>query len=227
MVRSQVIQKIVNEIAPNDVPERERAIALHDYVREKIKYGFTKYFDAAPPEYTISRGYGACNTKSRLLVILFRAAGIEACQHIVVLPKQILAGEIAPSRYWMISPELCHSYVDVKVDGKWCAIDSFVVDTPLFKGAQARLAKTGKPIGYGVRKGSTNTWDGQSDAFAQFDPSIMVEDHGQVDDFEAYFDDKRYRNTFLGIRFNTIFQWMGETGVAPMNNHIEKLRQYA
>ncbi|HEY76961.1 MAG TPA: hypothetical protein G4O00_12460 [Thermoflexia bacterium] len=99
------------------------------------------------------------------------------------------------------------------------------MDTPLLRGALNAIAREGRRFGYGVRTGSINAWDGQGDAFSQFNSSIMIEDHGRVDDLEAYFCDKRYRHVVLGMRFNTLFRIMGEIGVAPMNVHIDKIRQ--
>jgi GNAT superfamily N-acetyltransferase len=77
-------------------------VALHDYVRENVRFGFNKYFDASAPDDTLACGVGHCNPKSRLLVALFRAAGLESHQHVVVIPKEILKRVIPPSRYWMI-----------------------------------------------------------------------------------------------------------------------------
>jgi hypothetical protein len=218
------VQTVVDQVLSGVAAEREKAVALHNYVRDKVKFGFNKYFDATPPEYALSFGYGHCNPKSRLMVALFQIGGFESYQHFVVLPKEILKGAIPPSRYWMIPAELSHSYVEVKVEGSWYAIDSFIVDPPLLSGALTRLEQEGRSLGYGVRVGSINVWDGESDAFSQFDPNMMVEDHGRVEDLDAYFGDKKYRHVFLGLRFNTMFQWMGEAGVAPMNTHIEKIR---
>lgn len=225
MPNAQTVQEVVDQVVAKAATERENAIALHDYVRDNVKFGFNKYFDATPPDYTLSCHHGHCNPKSRLMVALFRAAGLECYQHFVVIPKSILKDAIPPSRFWMIPAELSHSYVEVKVEGKWCTIDSFIVDTPLLKGAQARLARENRPLGYGVRADSINIWDGQSNAFSQFDKSMMIEDHGRIDDLEAYFHDKRYRHVVFGMPFNTMFQFMGEFGVAPMNIHIEKIRQ--
>lgn len=225
MLQAQTVQDVVEQVVVRAAAEREKAIALHDYVRETVKFGFNKYFDATPPDYTLSCRRGHCNPKSRLMVALFRAAGLECYQHFVVLPKDILKDAIVPNRYWMIPAELSHSYVEVKVDGKWCMIDSFIVDTPFLKGAQARLAQENRSLGYGVRSNSINVWDGQSDAFAQFDTSMMIEDHGRIDDVDAYYRGKRYRQVVFGIRFNTMFRFMGESGVAPINAHIEKIRQ--
>ena len=53
----------------------------------------------------------------------------------------------------------------------------------------------------------------------------MIEDHGRVDDLDAYFHDKKYRHVVLGMSFNTMFQYMGEFGVTPMNVYIDKIRQ--
>jgi hypothetical protein len=225
MSNAQTVKEVMKQVITETATQREKAIALHDYVRDNVKFGFNKYFDATPPDYTLSCGHGHCNPKSHLMVALFRAAGLECFQHFVVIPKDILKDAIPPSRYWMIPKELSHSYVEVKVNGKWCSIDSFIVDTPLLKSGQARLAKEGRGLGYGVRPDSINTWDGQSDAFSQFDQNMMIEDHGRVDDLDAYYHDKKYRHVVLGMPFNTMFQFMGEVGVAPMNVYIDKIRQ--
>jgi 2-iminobutanoate/2-iminopropanoate deaminase len=37
---------------------------LHDYVRENVKFGFNKYFDATPPDYTLSCGQGPFDPKT-------------------------------------------------------------------------------------------------------------------------------------------------------------------
>jgi hypothetical protein len=218
---------VIAQVTAEASGERDTAVALHDYVREHVKFGFGKYFDAGKPDEILACGFGHCNPKSRLLVALFRAAGLDSCQHFVVLPKRILQGALPASRYWMIPPELSHSYVEVRIEGAWYAIDSHIVDTPLLEAAQARLAAEGRVLGCGVRVGSTNVWDGRSNAFSQYDPSLMIEDHGRIDDLAAYFHSRRYRNHVLGLRFNTMFRLMGEAGVAAINAHIEALREAA
>jgi len=224
MAAEKEISEIVTQVVVGKTTECEVAIALHDFVRDTVKFGFNKYFDATPPQYTLACKRGHCNPKSRLMTALFQQAGLESYQHYVVIPKDILKGAIPASRFWMIPGEICHSYVEVKVEGEWHEIDSFIVDTPLLKGAQARLSAEGRTLGYGVRLDSVNTWDGGQDAFSQFQREMMVEDHGRVEDSQAYFKSKRYRNRAFGLNFNTMFQMMGELGVAPMNKHIDKIR---
>lgn len=224
MPKAKTVDGVLKQTLTGLETDSEAALKLHDYVRDEIKFGFNKYFDASPPAYVLSHGYGHCNPKTRLLVSLLQAAGLVCHQHFVVISKEILRGAIPSSRFWMIPAEINHSYTDVKVNDKWCAIDSYIVDTPYLNGALDRLEQENRSLGYGVRTGSTNIWDGKSDAFSQFDHTLMIEDHGPVEDLEAYFQDARYRNHFFGIHFNTMFQWMTEFGVAPMNAHIEKIR---
>ena len=221
MPTAQTIREVVARVVAMPAPEREKAIALHDYVRDSVKFGFARYFDAAQPDYTLACGHGHCNPKTRLMVSLLRAIGLEAHQHFVVIPNDILNGALPPRLSWLLPPELSHSYVDVKVEGTWCAIDSYIVDTALLKAAQARLANEGRSLGYGVRADSTNVWDGHGNAFSQFDRDMVIEDHGRVEDLDAYFRDKKYRNQKFGIRFNTMFIKL--TGKA-INSHIERIR---
>ena len=126
----------------------------------------------------------------------------------------------------MIGARISHSYVDVNVEGTWCEIDSFIVDTPLLKGGIAKLTSEGKSYSYGVRTGSVNVWDGTSNAYSQYEKRMMLEDHGRIEDLEAYFHSKMYRNVVLGMSFNTIFNLMGNFGVSPINANIERVRQY-
>lgn len=218
------LQAVVAQVLSHQESEREKAVALHDFVRETVAFGFNKYFDASTPEYTLKYGRGHCNPKSCLMAALFKAAGLDCFQHFVVVPKKILKGVIPASQFWMIPKEISHSFVEVKVEGKWRRIDSYIVDTPLLMAASNRLACEGREYGYGVRQGSVNLWDGESDAFSQFSEDLMIEDHGRVDDPLEFYKDPRYRNKALGLPFNTVFRLMGEFAVGPINTNIDRIR---
>lgn len=187
MEEPRTLHEVVDRVVQPGAPEQNKAVALHDFVRDTVKFGFNKYFDNTPLEYLLNYRFGHCNPKTSLMVELFRAAGFEAHRHYVAIPNEILRGAIDSTRFWMIPKEISHSYTEVLVNGKWCSIDSYIVDTPLLGGALAKLASENRGLGYGVRTGSVNTWDGQSDAFSQFEQSMMIEDHGRIDDLEAFF----------------------------------------
>ena len=226
------ISEKVAQITAGQTTELKKAIALHDYVCEKVKFGFTRYYDCAKPAYTLSCGIGHCNPKTELMVEFFREAGLEAFQHFVTLPMTIASGIGPAFMGWLgerFNPEVSHSYTEVKVEGKWYNIDSYIVDTPLLKSALAKLSAEDKSFGYFTRKGATNEWNGQIDSFSQFSKDLMLEDHGRVDDLEAYYGSTKYRNKMFGVlRWNTMNMLMCGGSVAIMNSGFEKLRrQYA
>lgn len=217
--------RIMGEVLGGKQDEREKAVALHNYVRDTVPFGFNKYFDAARPEKTLACGRGHGSPKSRLMAALFQAAGFECYQHFVVIPQKILQDALPSNLYWLLPPEISHSFVEVRVAGWWCRIDSFIVDTPLLHAVTARLRREGREMGYGVRLGATNTWDGRGDAFSQFSEDLMIEDHGRVLDPEAYLQEGRYRNKVLGISFNWIFRLMGARRMGPINDSLDRIRR--
>ena len=218
------VQRVTAELTT----EREKAIALHDYVRDKIKFGFNRYFDQSKPNFTIEIGIGHCNPKGEVMVALFQEADLKAYHHFVVLPKGIIRGLIPRSMRWLIPAELSHCYTEVKVEGIWCNIDSYVLDGPLLTAARSKLSEEGRPFGYGTHARSTNHWDGRNDAFSQFDKDMMLEDHGRVDDLRTYYRSDRYRNRVFGLQLNIFFRLPGKGIEVHVNSYLDNLRwQYS
>ena len=218
---SELAQRITDKFST----EREKAVALHDYVRDNIKFGFNRYFDLSTPDNTLDLGMGHCNPKGWLMTALFRETNIEAHNHFVVLPKELVKDAVSPNRYWLIPSQLSHCYTEVKVEGAWYNIDSYVLDGPLFKAARAKLSEEGRTIGYGTHIRSTIDWDGKSDAFSQFDKDMMIEDHGRVDSLETYYGSDRYHNKVFGIRLNTLFRIMGKSMETRSKLYLDNLRE--
>jgi hypothetical protein len=61
MSKLQTVEEAVYRVIAGAGAEVEKAAALHDYVRDNIAFGFNKYFDATPPQYTLACGSGHCN----------------------------------------------------------------------------------------------------------------------------------------------------------------------
>jgi len=222
------IRDLAKQITDRFSSERKKAIALHDYVRDNVKFGFNRYFDLSTPDDTLELGVGHCNPKSDLMRVLFRGADIEAYGHFVVLPKKTVKGAVSPNRYWLIPAELSHCYTEVKIEGSWYNIDSYILDSRLFKAVRARLSEENLTIGYGTHLHSTIHWDGKSDAFSQFDKDMMIEDHGRVDDLETYYRSDRYRHKVFGVRLNTLFKIVGKSLEARSKLYLDSLRdQYS
>ena len=79
------VREAVRGVTAELATELEKAIALHDYVRDTIKFGFNRYFDMSKPNDTLKLRIGHCNPKAELMVALFREAGLESHHHFVVL----------------------------------------------------------------------------------------------------------------------------------------------
>ena len=219
------VRDLANQLTDKLSTESEKAIALHDYVRDNIKFGFNRFFDLSKPADTLALGLGHCNPQGELMVALFREAGIEAHNHFAVLPREILKGSVSPNKYWLIPAELSHCYTEVKVEGAWYNIDSYILDQALFKAGQAKLSEANLIVGYGTYVHSKNHWDGSSDAFCQFNQDMMIEDHGRVDNFETYFRSDLYRHKVFGIRLNTLFGIIGEKLAVRSKLYLDKLRE--
>lgn len=165
---------------------RERAIAIHDYVRDQLRFGFTPQFYAMSAAEVLRAGIGYSNTKSTLFVALLRAAGIEARQQFVDLNAAILRGLLEPR-----TPFVDHSYTEVMLGGAWVPTDSYIVDAALARAAVAALRIEGRPLGYGVRADGRSDWDGRTPAFVQFvpnDPACSRHRWGVFADVAAFYE---------------------------------------
>jgi transglutaminase-like putative cysteine protease len=151
---------------------RERAVAIHDFVRDEIRFGYAPQFYAMSATEVLAASIGFGNTKATLFIALLRAAGIEARQQFVELDAAIWRGLLD-----LRTPFIDHSYVEVSIGGAWIATDSYTVDRTLARAAQAALRHERERTGYGVRVDGQSEWDGQSPAFVQFAPGRAASRH--------------------------------------------------
>jgi len=175
--------------APNDVA---RALAIYQFVRDAIPFGFTPAFDQAPPEQTLKLGRGHCNPKGALFVAMLRAANIPARLHFVDIANDVLRG-LFPAQGGPPSV-LNHAFTEVFLNNQWCRVDGYVVDTPLYEAARRRLLKEERPLGYGIHIEGTIRWTGTTDCLIQYaDPaSITLADHGPFEDPAAFYQSPAY-----------------------------------
>lgn len=175
--------------------EVDKAVCIHDFVRDKVLFGWMPTFDAHTASETLASRIGFCNTKTPLFVAMCRAAGIPARVHIVGIDKHVLDHVIDP-----VDKFIDHAYAEVQLGGQWLGVDSYIVDKPLFDAAMARLRASGRTIGFGLHVNGRATWDGRSHSFSQFvnDGSashLSDVDFGTFDDVDEFYDSGRARTS--------------------------------
>ena len=215
---SQIL-RVVACTAPDDV---ELAVRLHDTVRDRVKFGFTPYFDAASPDVTLRLGVGHCNPQAALMVDLFRAAGFEARFQPVTISNDVLRGVALTPRL------LSHVFTEVKINGRWCRLDSYIVDPPLREAAVGQLRAEGRKLGYGCHVEASD-WDGRSDAFSQIaTPDLVLEEHEPVRHIEDFYRSSDYLHAAGGMRYTTLLAPLRAASGATsklINRPIEELRR--
>lgn len=157
------IKETASSLTAGIADRPQKAVALHDFVRDGIKYGWSPAYDREPASKTLRRGLGFSKTKAVLLVALMRASGIPARIAMTDISSDILKGIVSLPFPW-----IDHALTEIWVDDHWVRTDSYIVDAPLLASVQARLINEGSDMGYGAHRDGTGEWDGRSDRFVQW-----------------------------------------------------------
>jgi hypothetical protein len=209
----------VNKIIVGAKDEVEKAVLIHDFVRDAVLFGWAGAFYDQKASEVLESKIGYCNTKSTLFVAMLRAAGIPAKQRFVNINAKILEGILNPGTEYVD-----HSYTEVYLRGSWIKVDSYIVDAKLANAARRKLQKENRVLGYGVHRNGVSNWDGTSDAFSQFlnDGSyknLSTRDFGVYDDIEAF-----YRSGNGVNELNFALQLIVRFSIIGANNRAEALR---
>src|SRR4030095_1783548 len=165
---------------------RERAVAIHNHVRDQVAFGYTAHAYALSAADVQTAQIGYSMTKATLFIALLRAAGIEARGQFVDIDAGLLRGLVD-----FRTPYIDHCYTEVHLGGAWIPTDSYVVDSALWRPAQRALRESGKPFGFGVHSRGQNVWDGRAPAFSQWvtdGPPLSRTRWGSFRDAAAFYD---------------------------------------
>lgn len=214
-----LLARTVHELLAGASSDRERAVRLHDHVRDRVRFGWAPDFDAGTASQTLARGVGFCNTKTPLFVAMLRAAGIPARLHFAGITRELLAPLIRPAGRFVD-----HSYAEVMLDGRWLHVDSYIVDRPLFEAARRRLQASGRMVGYGIHAHGRVDWDGRADNFCQFvnegsAVGFSDMDFGVFADVPAFYASGRARTPRASLFRQFILRpllWIGNRRVAAL-----------
>jgi hypothetical protein len=129
--------------------EYERIGAIYDFVRNEIAFGYN-LTDDLPASRVLADGYGQCNTKSTLLMALFRACGLPCRFHGFTIDKALQKGAMTGLAYWLAPRAIIHSWVEVCFDGRWVNLEGFILDAAYLGALQRRFHGATRFCGYGV-----------------------------------------------------------------------------
>ncbi|MEO1580704.1 MAG: transglutaminase-like domain-containing protein [Pseudomonadota bacterium] len=209
------LQTLIRRVREDHDDERARAVALHNHVRDNVRFGFTSaFYDMKASQVLLSR-QGFCNPKATLLTALLRGAGIPARQRFFGLSSQVLNGLINPG-----SDYVDHAVVEVWLEERWIRTDSYIIDAELF---QAGVLAHTDVLGFGVRRDGGTEWDGETDCFAQFHPDFVARDFGTYDDVGRFYRDapKPYN------RSSWVTRLLSRPATTRANIRISELRNRA
>ncbi len=168
---------------------------LFYYVRDEIRFGFPKDGDLVKASDTIRLGMGQCNTKAALFLALCKAVDIPARIHFSLIKKEIQRGLFTWIGYILMPSLLSHSWVDVKMDGKWRRLDSYINDKPFYMAGKKALREKGWDTGYSISCSSGESSADisiEEEKFVQMDAVVI--DQGVWDDPSDYYRTDAYRN---------------------------------
>ncbi|MFN2098518.1 transglutaminase-like domain-containing protein [Altererythrobacter sp. MF3-039] len=221
--KCRTVKGVISELTQEHGSDKALAIAIHDFVRDEIAFGFTPYFDAASPATTLKLKVGHCNPQARLVVALFREAGFEARFQPVTISDEVLRGAVSAV------PRLSHVFAEVRVDGKWVRLDSYIADPALRTAAVERLECEQRVLGYGCHVSATGKWDGKSDSFSQVaTPDLIEELHEPVSEIEDFYRSDKYLHRGGPLTFDTMFALgrpLPDLFMTVMNRRLNALRE--
>lgn len=212
------IKNKVNELITTSMTKRQAAIAIHNFVRDEIEFGFSRSFYRVSASDVLSSKIGYCIPKGTLFVAMLRAASIPARLHFVEIASEINDPFGVPPGY------LDHAYTEVYLDGKWIKTDSYIVDKKLFMGSKKKLEQENLVIGYGIHGEGSYEWDGINNSFGQYYVNGSFENLGREEFgiFEGYKD--FYQNVDGNNELNFVMQTVVWLSIGSLNRRIRAVR---
>ncbi len=213
---AQTAAKLTN----NTITDREKLERLFLFVRDEITFGFPAKGDLVAASETLETGIGQCNTKATLFLALCKACKIPVRIHFSLISKEIQKGFFTGIFYWLMPKYISHSWIEVKIEGEWRRIDSFINDMALHKAAELELARRDWTIGFSLAlsEGSANAdLNIDKEAFSQM--AAVTDDHGTWDEPADYYSSQHYQNR-PGFFKLLVYRLL----IGGINNRVKRIR---
>ncbi len=215
-----IVRSKARELTNNQISIRDKVTAIFQYVRDNVKFGFPKEGDFVKASKTIEYGYGQCNTKGTLFIALCKSIGIESRIHFSLIKKDIQKGLFSGIAFWLMPKYISHSWAEVKIDGKWIKIDSYINDKEFYEAGKSKLKEKDWNTGYSVacsKNESSISLDLDNEKFVQMD--AVIRDHGVYDEPIEYYKSSKYKN-----RPNVLKNFAYRLWIGRINKKVKKLR---
>ena len=201
------------------LPLYDRIGAVYDFVRNQIAFGYNEG-DELPASSVLADGIGQCNTKSTLLMALLRAVGIPCRFHGFTIDKPLQKGAITGPAYWLAPQRIIQSWVEVSLEGRWIALEGFILDAPYLASLQRRFPQARRFCGYGAATPDLSApgveWRGE-DTYIQKEG--IADDFGVFDSPDAFY--ARHGSNLSGIK-----RWLYERAIRhAMNRNVVRIRE--
>ena len=199
--RLRLRERSITQLCKTD---RERAMALHNYVK-KLPFERSLKFRLRTAREVMDAGAGDATDKSTLLVALLRRCRIPARIRFVELNGEILRG--LTSRM-ATAPR---PVVEIWLHSRWVRTDTYIFDAGYVAAARQRLKDHDWEWGYGIHRNGQSIWNGTDDAFlggyrTEQDP-LVVRTLGVYHDPLQFVSSDVFRRNFkpaAGLHWNVL-----------------------
>lgn len=200
--------------------DRERAMALHNYVK-KLPFERSFKLRLRTAREVMDAGGGDATDKSTLLVAMLRRCRIPARIRFVELDGQILRG--LTSRM----PTAPRPVVEIWLHSRWVRTDTYIFDAAYVAAARQRLKDQDWEWGYGIHRNGQSIWNGTDDAFlggyrTEQDP-LVVRTLGVYHDPLQFVSTDLFRRNFrpvAGLHWNILSLFMRKA-VRQLREEVE------
>ncbi len=214
------LQQLVERNGWRAMDPTQQVGAIYNFVQNKIVFGYNKS-DAIAASQVLEDGYGQCNTKTTLLMALFRAVGLPCRLHGSTIKKALQKGAIQGLWYQLAPAEIVHCWTEVYVDGAWYGLEGVILDRQYLQEVQKKFQHCGPTFcGFGVFTNNLQNppieWD-KNDTFIQ--NKGVHQDFGIFDNPDQFF--ARHRQKLNFIRRVLFKYWIR----FRMNNNVDRIRK--
>jgi len=172
--------------------DKEKAIALFYWVRDKIRYMMSAFYmikSNFKASVTLRRGYGFCVSKAVLLSSFARAVGIPAKVHLADIRNNKVPQEVID--YLGTNIFLYHGYSELYIDNKW------IKATPVFDKETSMRAGFLPLVEFnGEKDGILSKYDPDGNLFVEYIKDRGIHAELPYDEMDRDIRNKYYKHVF-------------------------------